>query len=308
LAACLVLAVAGTSLVPAVGGQDELPPGRIAFVRRGDVWVWQNGESYRAIEDGAASDPRWSPSGRFMLYVRSGDSFSNLILYDFNSGIESQLTYHQSDYQQGSPDYVATSSWAVDPDWSPSGLIAFASDNTSDNSMILWLIPDLSLSPEPAAAAEVEDDIESVSVSADGSLAAYTVRERHESGNRTYVALRDLNDGIPYVIADDPSGAFDPAISPDSESVALVIRGEDGVTDVWLVERATGNRTRVTMGAQATRPAWSPDGAWICYMRMVDFRFELWAQPVNGDTFGEPRRLFRFQNLDATSRVSWTLS
>ena len=305
----LLITMNVVGLVSPAGGQETTPPGRIAFVRKGDIWVWQNGESYKAIDDGAASDPRWSPSGRFMLFVRAGDSYSDLILYDFNSGAETQLTYYQSDAQPGSPDYTATSSWALDPDWSPSGLIAFASDNTMDNSMILWITPDPELSPEPAVLAEAEGDIEGVSLSADGTVAAYTVRYLDESGgNRTYVALRDLADGTPYVLADDPGGAFDPAIAPDGLSVAMAIRGDDGVSDIWLVDRASGNRTRVTTGAEATQPAWSPDGQWLAFMRMIDYRFELWAAPLNGTGFGEPQRLFRFQNLDATSRISWTLS
>jgi Tol biopolymer transport system component len=308
LAAFVAITLLGGFAAP-VSGQDEFPPGRIAFVRKGDIWIWQKGDAHRAIADGAASDPRWSPSGRFLLFVRSGDSFSDLILYDFDSGSEQQLTYNQSGYQPGSPDYVNTSSWVIDPDWSPSGLIAFASDATSDSSVILWLILDPSLPPEPAPSAEIEDDIEGVSLSADGTVAAYTVRHRDDSGaNRTYVAIRDLSDGTPYVLADDPGGAFDPAIAPDGRSVALAIRGEDGVSDIWLVDRATGNRTRVTTNAQATQPAWSPDGQWLAYMRMVDYRFEVWAVPREGAGFGAPRRLFRYQNLDATSRISWTLS
>jgi Tol biopolymer transport system component len=309
LAIIAVVTLANASVLNAAGGQDDLPPGRIAFIRRGDVWVWNGGEANRLIADGAASDPRWSPSGQFMIFVRSGDSYSNLVLHDFDSGTETLLTHNQSDAQEGSPDYVATSSWALDPDWSPSGLIAFASDNTSDNSMILWMMSDPDQPPEPAPEAQVEDDVEAVSLSADGTVAAYTVRSRGDDGtNRTYVALRDLTDGTAYVIAEDPAGAFDPAIAPDNQHIAVTIRADDGVTDIWLVDRATGARTRITTGAQATKPAWSPDGRWLAYMRMIDFQFEVWAVPIDRTTIGAPHRLFRFKNLDATSRVSWTLS
>lgn len=287
---------------------DDLPPGRIAFVRKGDIWVWHDGKSERVIKDGAASDPRWSPSGRFLLFVRTGDSYSDLILHDFQDGTETRLTHNGSEAQPGSPDYVASTSWAIDPDWTASGLIAFASDATVDGTVTLWLLADPGGSPQPAAAAQGEDNIEGISLAADGSVAAYTVRAHDKSGRiHAYVALRDLSNGVSKVLVDKPGGAFDPAIAPDGQSIALSIRAADGTSDVWLADRS-GNLTRVTTGAQAIKSAWSPDGTWLAYVRMIDFRFEIWAQPRTGTSFGEPRRLFRYQNFDATSRISWTLT
>lgn len=288
--------------------QEHFPPGRIAFIRKGDVWVWSNGESERLIKDGRASDPRWSPTGRFMIFVRSGESYSDLILYDLEHGTEQQLTSNQPGLQIGSPDYVANTSWVLDPDWSSAGLIAFASDATGDNSVILWLLPSPDLSAYPAPAARSEDDLEAISLDAAGAIAAYTVRLRTERGvDRTAVSLRDLNTGAITMLVDEPNGAFDPAIAPDGESIAVAIRDASGMTDIWLSDR-TGSLSRVTVDAHASQPAWSPDGTWLAYMRMVDYRFEVWAVLRDGDGFGEPRRLFRFKNLDPTSRISWTLS
>jgi TolB protein len=307
----LIVALALVADVLAVStsrGQDDLPPGRIAFVRKGDIWVWKNGESTRIIEDGNASDPRWSPSGRFVLFVRSGDSYSDLILYDLEQSTEQQVTFNQPDMQPGSPDYVANTSWVIDPDWTPNGLIAFASDATSDNSVILWLLSSPDLAPEPAPAAQPEDDIEGVSLDAAGSIAAYTVRVREDNGlSHSAVAIRNLSDGTTKELVDDPNGAFDPAVSPDGSKIALAIRDKKENSDIWLSD-LSGTLTRVTEGAQATQPSWSPDGTWLAYMRMVNYKFELWAVPRQDTGFGEPRRLFRFANLDSTSRISWTFS
>jgi TolB protein len=307
----LIVALALVADVLAVStsrGQDDLPPGRIAFVRKGDIWVWKNGESTRIIEDGNASDPRWSPSGRFVLFVRSGDSYSDLILYDLEQSTEQQVTFNQPDMQPGSPDYVANTSWVIDPDWTPNGLIAFASDATSDNSVILWLLSSPDLAPEPAPAAQPEDDIEGVSLDAAGSIAAYTVRVREDNGlSHSAVAIRNLSDGTTKELVDDPNGAFDPAVSPDGSKIALAIRDNNENSDIWLSD-LSGTLTRVTEGAQATQPSWSPDGTWLAYMRMVNYKFELWAVPRQDTGFGEPRRLFRFANLDPTSRISWTFS
>ena len=306
--AFVVLAISGYSPTSVADGNDDPPPGRIAFVRKGDIWVWKGGETERLVKDGAASDPRWSPTGRFILYVRAGVSYSDLIMRDLEDGTEQQLTHYGSDAQEGSSDYTNNTSWVIDPDWTASGLIGFASDATTDDSVILWLLQDPALSPEPAPSAQREDNIEGVSLAADGSLAAYTVRFHDKDGsNRTYVALRNLADGTSTVLVDKPGGAFDPAIAPDAQSIAVAIRGNDGATDIWLSDR-NGKLTRVTTGAEASAPAWSPDSKWLAYMRMIDYRFEVWAVPREGTGFGEPRRLFRFKNLDPTSRISWTLS
>lgn len=292
-----------------VRSQEDLPPGRIAFVRRGDVWVWQGGEASRIIADGAASDPCWSPDASMMLYVHSGNSYSDLMLFDFSVGTSVALTQNQSYAQEGTEDYVMSSNWVLDPDWSPSGLIGFISDATVDGSLILWLMTSPYGTPEPAAAAQAEDHIEALSLSADGGLAAYTARTTGENGvKHTYVALRDLSDGIAYVLLDEPTGAFDPAIAPDAQRVALALRSAEGVSDIWLVARADSSMVRVTTNAQAVMPFWSPDGHWLGYLRAVDTHFEAWCVPVDGVTIGEPRRLFRYQNLDGTSRPSWTFN
>ncbi|MGH2561390.1 MAG: TolB family protein, partial [Thermomicrobiales bacterium] len=144
--------IAATPLLPtSTHGQESMPPGRIAFGRSGDIWIWEGGESDRLVEDGSASDPRWSPSGEELLFVRHGDSYSDLYLRYLASGDESRLTNNQPQGQIGTLDYANNSVWAVSPAWSPSGLIAFASDYFTPNGiMTLWLISDLSSGPESA--------------------------------------------------------------------------------------------------------------------------------------------------------------
>jgi TolB protein len=285
---------------------EELPSGKIVFARNGDLHLWENGKTSRILQDGAASEPRWSPTGRFLLFVRSGDAFSNLFLRDLETGDESQLTDFESGFQKGTADYVAFSSWAIDPDWSASGLIAFASDATSNGSVILWTMPDPSLGASPAASAQMEENLEGVSLSADGAFAAYTVRERGgETGNSTSVTVRDLATGVSTPVTDPSQAAFNPAMSPDGTSVTVVIRNSSGTTELWMIELATGRRLKLGDAANVDQPAWCPDGNWLAFTRVVDAKFELWAIQRNGPTFGEPFRLFN--DLDGASRVDWHL-
>lgn len=287
---------------------EESPiPGRFAFVRDGDVWQWSNGDASRIVGAGNASDARWSPDGTQVLYVRSGNSYSDLVIYNILTGGTQQVTYNQPPYEEGTPEYIAASAWAVDPDWSASGLIGFMGDagNGDGGSLQLWLVDDPSAGPYLAPAAQSEDNIEGLSLSSGGSLAAYTVQERQGDGtSANRVVVRDLTDGVAYPLAESKN-AFDPAISPDATSIAVSIRN-DGASDIFLVDRASGKITRVTRNLQATNPTWSPDGRWIAFVRMVDYQFEVWAaEVVNGDP-GRPFKVFKAKGLDARSGVSWT--
>lgn len=59
------------------------------------------------------------------------------------------------------------------------------------------------------------------------------------------------------------AGPMDPAPSPDGRSVALSHRGW-----LWLLDPATGEARRITSGAgMDSRPAWSPDGRRLAFLR-----------------------------------------
>jgi Tol biopolymer transport system component len=289
--------------------QNTAVPGRILFVRDGNVWVWSNGDAKRVVEDGAGSDARWSPDGTHILYVRSENSYSDLILYNALSGASVPITYNRPDYEEGTPEYIQASAWAVNPDWSASGLIGYITDRDSEDgtSFELWLIDDPTAGPYRAPLNGSEDNIEALSLSSGGSLAAYTVQRRLDDGTSANRAvLRDLTDGSTYELASSKN-AFDPAISPDSTSIAVSIR-TDEMSDVFLVDRATGKITRVTRNMQSTKPTWSPDGKWVAFVRMVDYQFEVWAAPVVDGNPGRPFKIFKAKDLDALSGISWTYS
>jgi hypothetical protein len=48
-------------------------------------------------------------TGRFLLFVRAGDSYSDLILHDLETGTEQPLTHDQANASPGGADYVAGS-------------------------------------------------------------------------------------------------------------------------------------------------------------------------------------------------------
>ncbi len=47
-------------------------PMRFAFVRGGDLWLWEGGEERRLTKGAPVDSPRFSPTGRFILYTQGG--------------------------------------------------------------------------------------------------------------------------------------------------------------------------------------------------------------------------------------------
>lgn len=290
--------------------QNATPPGQILFTRAGNVWLWRNGETSMIIEDGAVSEPRWSPDAGQVLFVRTGYSFSDLYIRTLFDGSEVQITYNEVyGYTQGSAEYAANSIWVQDPCWSPSGTIAYASDYfTPYGVLALWVMSAPGATPSLYLSDPPDQSIAGVSLSEDGSVAAYSSRMLSDASGEyvSFVAIQDLGTLEHRVLIDEPEGAFDPAIEPGGFRVAASVR-QGGVSDIWLYDRTGADPLRVTTNANATQPSWLSDGTWLAYMQMVDFKFEAHAVPVNGTSIGEPVRLFGFDDLDATSGLSWTV-
>lgn len=301
----------GTAALPSLTSlaQEQQPPGSITFSRGGDIWVWSNGAVRMLIDGNGATDPRWSPDARALLYVAPGEGFSDLLVRDLTSGQEVRLTHNEAAFAPGSREYVDNSVWVQDPAWSPSGAIAYASDDlTTNGRMALWLLPDVESDPMLAPEAIEGGSVEGISISTDGTWVAYTERNVDLSGGPTAVVIRDLIVGTSTVLAEDDGGAFGPAIAPDDTRLALSIRGQDGITDLWLINRQSGQRLRLTSGANAVGAVWSPDGRWLAYLSPEADGFALWVLPVRESSRpATPVKIGTFDDLDTTGGLSWTL-
>lgn len=308
----------GAAAAPFVGSrqvlaQDEDPViGRIAYVRDGNVWMWSSvSGARRIVEDGSAMNPTWEPGSDMLLYTRDGGSFSDLIMANTATGRTRRLTANESQLQRGSEEYVLDSVWAIDPSWSASGLVCYASNQDSPTgTMALWILDPARETTYPAAFDGMEDgSIEHVSVDADGIYVVYTVLVGGWGGSSTtYISMRDLNTGATYPIIEGPQGAYDPAISPDGEWIVATLRDGEGTSDLWLCNRADETLTPLTSGEQATNATWNPDGDWLAYLRKVGSGFELRAIQLDLDVrevVGRSRKLTDAENIDSTCGLSW---
>ena len=81
-----------------------------------------------------------------------------------------------------------------------------------------------------------------------------------------------------------------PAWSPDGSFVAFMSEGRDGNPEIYRIDLATNQVTRLTNdpGVDAS-PAVSPDGAWVAFMSSRGGSWGMWAVPAAG---GEAKLLF----------------
>src|SRR6476469_5366058 len=146
------------------------------LTRNGSIWVWTGGTASEVLTADNISDPRWSPDGNQLLYVRLQNSFSDLYMYDLSTGAETQITANQPYDEIGSFDYAINSSWALDPDWSRSGLIGFISDTYGSGGFLsLWLLASPTDAPYLALQTVQEDDISNLALAPHDAIAAYRV-------------------------------------------------------------------------------------------------------------------------------------
>jgi len=76
-----------------------------------------------------------------------------------------------------------------------------------------------------------------------------------------------------------------PLFSPDERYVAVAIADEGDTQDLWIVDRATGEATQLTRGAQARLQDWTPDGSSLIYTEDQ----ALWTIPIDGS--GSPHQI-----------------
>jgi dipeptidyl aminopeptidase/acylaminoacyl peptidase len=187
----------------------------------------------------------------------------------------------------------------ADPRWSGNGRwLAFRSNRAAEK-MQLYVMP-LGEPGEPRMLTDLKEDVEQVAWSPDGSGLVFASRdpdpayEEKDQKKRLPRRIRRLQYKLDkegwtadrphhlFVVPADGSEApraltsgdhedVQPAWSPDGTRIAFVsARHEDWdvtpVTDVYVVEAAGGEPSRVTMlDGECSGPSWSPDGTTIAY-------------------------------------------
>jgi dipeptidyl aminopeptidase/acylaminoacyl peptidase len=263
------------------------------------------GEQPTAIHEGAASEARWSPDGRWIAYLAGGQ----LWIRDLQGRTRRQLT--------------RLNGGAAGPVWSPTG------DGLVFTSTV-W--------PECTGAAMPNgfDDACNArrdSVQAASKVQAYVADRllyRHwttvDRGTRQHLmhvavdaqgnagAVRDLVPGAPYDVPPPPFGGSEGyAVSPDGREVAFSAkqptRDEAWSTDVnvYVVPTAGGAPRSITEGMRGAdqNPVYTPDGKYIAFasQRRAGFESDRWRLLLHDRATRQARELLTGWDRNADAYV-----
>ncbi len=120
-----------------------------------------------------------------------------------------------------------------------------------------------------------EDDIfnslelSNISLSPDGKTVCYAVSQRNprtESAEQ-WIEIRNFPGGkLERVMRDFPQTPRNLGWSPDGRFLSALVPGERGTSDLWLIERSTGQITVLLDDVKGLgNPVWSPTGDFVVY-------------------------------------------
>jgi TolB protein len=273
-------------------------PGKILFVKEGNVWAWSDGRARQLTAGGTWREPRLSPDGTEIAYVYRSTNFSEIFVMNSDGSDSRRLTSSQSSS-------LADNDWVFRPTWSPDGSqLAFISDGESYNPIVWLMNKDGSGKKQVLGVSAIQEAADTLSWAPEGKRLMVTAFGAEVS----QIVLLELGRLTGQPLTNNPKGAFDPAWSPDGSTLALAVR-ESGRTDVRLRPVENAEEVEVSRGGLARAPAWSPDGRQLSYLSSRGGSFELYVVDVVAKdghlAVQNERQLTHDLNVDAPSGLSW---
>lgn len=296
------LLLAGWTMLPAAMPPMQIgrsqPPGRLLYVRDGNIWLWQNGSTHQLTSGETWRQPVWSPDGTQIAYVYRGQNFSDIFVMAADGTDNRRLTRNQSRV-------LDDNDWVFRPSWSPDGVqISFITDSGS-SFLQPWTMGKDGSGRRGLPFAGVFEMVDSVVWGPDGKRLAI-------AGFRRAPAPSQINmweqGKPPQQITESPGGAFDPAWAPNGGWISYAARN-DGRSRIYARALETGEEFQVSKLDLARSPVWSPDGRWIAFLSAQKGNFDVIAVEVEIKddklVVGNERTLVVDASADGVSGLSW---
>jgi len=303
----------GTSQSPAIIATPALP-GRLLLVKAGNLLMWHDGELQQLTTTGDAWQPAFSRDGTRIVFVRRGQSYSDIMLTAATGGEAIQLTDNGSRHALQSFERIYDSVWAFYPSFSPDGSrIVYASQfgppegSPASEYRLVMYIQDARAGAERITAYSDGSGNVGHSIFDTESKGIYFAFNPAGQNGAPRIMYYNITSGGLSLPSGMPDQSYDPALSPDGKTLFYAKRDGDA-TDVYSIPTAGGTPVKLTERKTARAPAVSPDGSWLVYLAVPAQAagFELWAQKLsNGVADGDPVQITRDQLFDADSGISW---
>lgn len=289
--------------VQQVGVQQtaDVPPGRILYVRDGNLWLWQGGTSRQFSEGGTWFQPAFSPDGKDVAYVYWTFNFSDVFVMASDGTKPQRLTRGQSSS-------LADSSWAFRPVWSPDGTrLAYTSDANSWFPQV-WIMARDGTARRQISVSTFEQDswVDMLSWDPSGNRLAVTAAPNIRDSSQIY--LIDVAKGTSEKLTTHANGAFDPSFSPDGATIAYIGRSAPQ-GELWVRSLDGSLQAHTDRLPNVRSPSWSPDGRSLAVLAPQNGAFEIFIfslrKTASGYELGEPRQLTRDAAVDPMSGLTW---
>ncbi len=210
--------------------------------------------------------PAWSPDGRTICYAAHTD----LWIVAADGGAARQLTH------DGEVDF--------EPAWSADGRWVYFS-SMREGTTAIWRVAAGGGSPVRVTMGSGPE--RQPSLSKDGSRLTYSTYSVNSN-----LVVRAMATGKEYELGGERMEVA-PALAPDGSALAYISDQLKSQPDLWIQPLSgdgapAGSSRRLTdLPGSSAHPAYSPDGRWIAFYRVVGGERDIWIIPSTG---GTPRR------------------